>query len=313
MSNYVPAAYGEIMGYNSTMQPSTVHVKNTGLARFFKRYLLQEAMSVFDWTMPENWDRAYFLYVLYLWGYIAIVKTDKFGVIPQHGGLGGVNVFYGPEWILVNNPLFKKTYQLDINADCALLRLQPDYCGLFDLVDYYGDIMALAAETASVNLLNSRLSFVYGATNKASAESFKKLYDEIASGNPASFVDKALFDEDGKLRVQLFNQDVGGSFIVPELLDCLRTVRCMFLTDIGIPNVNVMKQSGVTDSEIAANDFETRAKCSLWLDELKKGCKIARDLFPGLKLDVNWRNDLRLEERGLESERSAFINSDRME
>ena len=270
-------------------------------------------MSVFDWTMPENWDRAYFLYVLYLWGYIAIVKTDKFGVIPQHGGLGGVNVFYGPEWILVNNPLFKKTYQLDINADCALLRLQPDYCGLFDLVDYYGDIMALAAETASVNLLNSRLSFVYGATNKASAESFKKLYDEIASGNPASFVDKALFDEDGKLRVQLFNQDVGGSFIVPELLDCLRTVRCMFLTDIGIPNVNVMKQSGVTDSEIAANDFETRAKCSLWLDELKKGCKIARDLFPGLKLDVNWRNDLRLEERGLESERSAFINSDRME
>ena len=84
----------------------------------------------------------------------------------------------------------------------------------------------------------------------------------------------------------------------------------MFLTDIGIPNVNVMKQSGVTDSEIAANDFETRAKCSLWLDELKKGCKIARDLFPGLELDVNWRNDLRLEERGLESERSAFINPD---
>ena len=309
MSNYIPAAYGEIMGYNSTMQPSTVHVKNTGLARFFKRYLLQEAMSVFDWTMPEKWDRAYFLYVLYLWGYIAIIKTDKFGVIPQHGGLGGVNVFYGPEWIIVNNPLFKKTYQLDINADCALLRLQPDYCGLFDLVDYYGDIMALAAETASVNLLNSRLSFVYGATNKASAESFKKLYDEIASGNPASFVDKALFDEDGKLRVQLFNQDVGGSFIVPELLDCLRTVRCMFLTDIGIPNVNVMKQSGVTDSEIAANDFETRAKCSLWLDELKKGCKIARDLFPGLKLDVNWRNDLRLEERGLESERSKNVDS----
>ena len=310
MSNYTPAAYGEIMGYNSQISPSTVHVKNTALARFFKRYLLQEAMSVFDWKMPEKWDRAYFLYVLYLWGYIAIVNTNKFGVIPQHGGLGGVNVYYGPQFIIITNPLLKQQYKLDINADCAVLRLQPDYCGLYDLVDYYGDIMALAAETAGVNLLNSRLSFVYGATNKASAESFKKLYDDIASGNPAAFVDKQLFDEDGKLRVTLFNQDVGGSFIVPELLDCLRTVRCMFLTDIGIPNVNVMKQSGVTDSEIAANDFETRAKCSLWLDELKKGCKIARDLFPGLELDVNWRNDLRLEERGLESERSAFINPD---
>lgn len=309
MSNYTPAAYGEIMGYNSQISPSTVHVKNTALARFFKRYLLQEAMSVFDWTMPESWDRAYFLYVLYLWGYIAIVKTNKFGVIPQHGGLGGVNVYYGPQFIIITNPLLKRQYKLDINADCAVLRLQPDYCGLYDLVDYYGDIMALAAETAGVNLLNSRLSFVYGATNKASAESFKKLYDDIASGNPAAFVDKQLFDEDGKLRVTLFNQDVGGSFIVPELLDCLRTVRCMFLTDIGIPNVNVMKQSGVTDSEIAANDFETRAKCSLWLDELKKGCKIARDLFPGLELDVNWRNDLRLEERGLENERSVALDS----
>lgn len=309
MSNYTPAAYGEIMGYNSQISPSTVHVKNTALARFFKRYLLQEAMSVFDWTMPEQWDRAYFLYVLYLWGYIAIVKTNKFGVIPQHGGLGGVNVYYGPQFIIITNPLLKQQYKLDINADCAVLRLQPDYCGLYDLVDYYGDIMALAAETAGVNLLNSRLSFVYGATNKASAESFKKLYDDIASGNPAAFVDKQLFDEDGKLRVTLFNQDVGGSFIVPELLDCLRTVRCMFLTDIGIPNVNVMKQSGVTDSEIAANDFETRAKCSLWLDELKKGCKIARDLFPGLELDVNWRNDLRLEERGLENERSAALDN----
>lgn len=313
MSNYTPAAYGEIMGYNAVQQPSTVHVKNTGLAMFFKRYLLQEAMSVFDWTMPADWDRAYFLYVLYLWGYIAILKTDKFGVIPQHGGLGGVNVFYGPKWIIVTNPLFKqRSYQLDINADCTVLRLQPDYCGIYDLVDYYGDIMALAAETAGVNLLNSRLSFVYGATNKASAESFKRLYDDIASGNPAAFVDKQLFDEDGKLRVQLFNQDVGGSFIVPELLDCLRTVRCMFLTDIGIPNVNVMKQSGVTDSEIAANDFETRAKCSLWLDELQKGCKIAREMFPGLELTVDWRNDLRLEKGGLESERRSIIDNGRL-
>lgn len=309
MSNYIPAAYSEIMGYNAVQQPSTVHVKNTALARFFKRYLLQEAMSVFEWTMPEEWDRAYFLYVLYLWGYIAIVKTDKFGVIPQHGGLGGVNVYYGPKWILITNPLLKTQYQLDINADCALLRLQPDYCGLYDLVDYYGDIMALAAETAGVNLLNSRLSFVFAASNKASAESFKKIYDDIISGNPAAFADAKLFDDDGKLRAALFNQDVGGNFIVQELLDCLRTVRCMFLTDIGIPNVNVLKQSGVTDSEIAANDFETRAKCSLWLDELQKGCRIAREMFPGLELDVKWRGDLRLEKGGLEDERRAIINN----
>lgn len=292
MSN-IPAAYSELNLYNAALSPSTVHVKNTQLARFFKRYLLQEAMSVFKWTMPESWDRAYFLYILYVWGYIAIMETDAYGVIPQHGVAGGYNMYYAPSFITVSNPVFKKTYTLDIDRDCTILRLEPDYCGLYDIVDYYGDLMALSAETAGVNLINSRLSFVFAANNKAMAESFKQLYDDIASGNPAAFADKKLFDDNGKLQAAFLNQDVAQSFIVPELLDCLRTIRCMFLTDIGIPNANIVKQSGVTDDEVRANDFETRAKCGLWLDELQKGCKKARAMFKGLELDVNWRDDLR--------------------
>ena len=52
MNSYI---YEFINSYNSTVSPSTVHIKNTGLARFFKRYLLQEAISVFDWKLPEKW------------------------------------------------------------------------------------------------------------------------------------------------------------------------------------------------------------------------------------------------------------------
>lgn len=294
MSNhFIPATYREINYYNGSLSPSTVHIKNSGLAQFFKRYLLQEAMSVFDWTMPEEWDKAYFLYVLYLAGNIGIIKTKKFGVIPQHGTLGGRNVFYAPHYYNIANPLFDRAYRLIIDQDCTVLRLEPDYFGLFDMVDYYGDMMALAAEAVGVNLVNSKLSFVFAAKNKAAAESFKQLYDEYAEGNPASFADKNLFDEDGKLLVQMFSQDVGGNFIVPELLDALRVIRCMFLTDCGIPNANIMKQSGVGASEVTANNFETRAKCGMWLEELRKGCRKAREMFPGLELDVDWRKELR--------------------
>lgn len=49
MNNTPPYDYEFINKYNAAVSPSTVHVKNTGLARFFKRYLLQEAMSVFKW------------------------------------------------------------------------------------------------------------------------------------------------------------------------------------------------------------------------------------------------------------------------
>ncbi len=294
MSNY---NYEFINEYNSMVSPSTVHVKNTGLARFFKRYLLQEAMSVFEWKMPETWDRNYFLYVLYVIGYIGIVDTDAFGVIPQHGGLGGYNVFYQPRYMLINNPLFSKTYRPVIGDECVCLRLQPDYCGLYDVVDYYGDLMALCAEAAGVNLLNSKLSFVFGADNKALAESLKKLYDNVASGEPAVFMDKSsLYDEDGNSRIMLFNQDVGGNYIADRLLDTMRTIRCQFLTDIGIPNANTQKRERLITDEVNANNFETIAKCSLWLEELKKGCKAARDMF-GIELDVDWREELKGEKQ----------------
>lgn len=292
-NRYVPKTYDEISAYNGALSPSTVHIKNTVLAQFFKRYLLQEAMSVFDWTMPEQWDKAYFLYVLYLTGNIAIMETEKYGVIPQHGTPGGRNVFYAPYYYTVANPLFDRAYRLIIDQDCTVLRLEPDYWGLYDMVDYYGDMMALAAEAVGVNLVNSKLSFVFAAKNKAAAESFKQLYDEYAEGNPASFADKNLFDEDGKLLVEMFTQDVGQNFIVPGLLDTLRVIRCMFLTDCGIPNANILKQSGVGASEVAANNFETRAKCGLWLEELQKGCRKARAMFPGLQLEVDWRKELK--------------------
>lgn len=307
MSN-PPYSFDFINAYNATMSPSTVHVKNTGLARFFKRYLLQEAFSVFDWKMPETWDKNYFLYVLYVIGFIGVIETDKYGVIPQHGGLGGYTVQYQPQYMVISNPLIAGTLKPVINEDCVCLRLQPDYCGIYDIVDYYGDLMALCAETAGVNLLNSKLSFVFGADNKTMAESFKKLYDQISGGEPAAFVDKNLFDDEGNLRVTMFNQDVGKNFIADRLLDTMRTIRCQFLTDIGIPNANTDKRERLVVDEVNANNFETRAKCAVWLDELKKGCERTRNMF-GIDLDVDWRGDLKQEVR--ENEQKAGDPADR--
>lgn len=290
-----PYFYDNVNAYNAFVSPSTVHVKNTGLAQFFKRYLLQDAMTPFEWTMPETWDKSYFLYVLYIIGFIGILDTDKYGVIPQHGTLSGYNIFYRPSKLIVTNPLFgARSYELTIGSDCTLIKLEPDYLGLYDIVDYYGDLMALAAETAGVNLLNSKLSFVFAADNKAGAESYKELYDKVASGEPMAVADKHLFDDMGNLRVQLFLQNVGQNFIADKLLDVLRTIRAMFLTEIGIPNANTQKKERLIKDEVNANNFETRSKCALWLDELQKSCRQASDMF-GIELSVDWREDIKEE------------------
>ena len=287
MSEYT---YEFINGYNSIISPSTVHVKNTGLARFFKRYLLQEAESVFEFTLPKTWSKNYFLTVLYVLGYVAIADIKPFGVIPQHCGLGGYTVQYQPYYVTIANPLFQSR-ELTIGRECEVIRLQQDYCGLYDIVDYYGDLMALCAETMGGNILNSKLSFVFAADNKASAESYKELFDRIASGEPMTVGDKKLFRDDGTLAVQMFTQNVGQNFIADKLVDTMRNVRNMFLTDIGIPNVNLAKKSGVTDSEVAANDMEVKAKVSLWYDSIREDMERVRNMFgiPESELNVSWR------------------------
>lgn len=288
----LPMFYNDINAYNSVMSPSTVHVKNTELAQFFKRYLLQDAMSVFKWGLPEGWDRAYFLYTLYIIGYIAVMKTPAFGVFPQHGYLGGRTVQYGPRYITIANPILKKSYKLIVDKDCTVLRLEPDYFGLYDLVDYYGDLMALAAEAVGGNLLMAKSGVVFGAKNKAVAESYKAVTDQILSGEPAAFADSKLFDQDGHLMAELFNAELGRNFIADRLMDVLYDIRCRFLTDIGIPNANRNKKERLNSDEVHANDTEVKSKCSLWLDELKEGCEKANAMF-GINLTVDWRDDLK--------------------
>ena len=274
----------------SQHSPSTVHTKNTELQRFFARYLLQKAMSVFKWDLPETWDRDYFLYVLYGIGYIAVINTDKYGVIPQQCGLDGYNIFYQPKRALVTNPLLRGLRRLEIGTQCTLIKLQPDYGSVMDLVGFYADMMALTAETAGVNLVNSRLSYVFFGKNKNAAESQKKLFDNIASGDPATFVDTSLYDvQSGNPSWIPFQQNVGQNYIAGDALADLRKWEMMFDTDVGIPNANTDKKERLISDEVNANNVEVTSKADLWLDQLQKSFAQTSKMF-GIKLGVEWRN-----------------------
>lgn len=285
-----PYMYDYINAEVSQHSPSTVHTKNTELQRFFARYLLQKAMSVFKWDLPETWDRDYFLYVLYGIGYIAVLNTDKYGVIPQQCGLDGYNIFYQPKRALVTNPLLKGLRRLEIGTQCTLIKLQPDYGSVMDLVGFYADMMALTAETAGVNLVNSRLSYVFFGKNKNTAESQKKLFDRVASGEPATFVDTALYDvQSGNPSWIPFQQNVGQNYIAGDALADLRKWEMMFDTDVGIPNANTDKKERLISDEVNANNVEVTSKADLWLDQLQKSFAQTSKMF-GVKLGVEWRN-----------------------
>ena len=280
--------YDYINLYSASRSPSTVHVKNTRLARYFRKYLLQKAFSVFKWTLPEEWDLDYFLYTLYCRGFIAILNTARYGTICQECSPGGYNLYYRPSYVIVTNPLIRETLTLNIDRDCVLLKLQPDYSSIMDIVSYYADQLALASEAMGVNLVNTKSGVVFGADGKAQAETFKKMFDNLSEGDPAVVIGKKLLNDDGSPNWFPFVQNVKESYVTSDILSDMRKIEAMFDTEIGIPNANTDKRERLISDEVNANNVETATRCELWLETIRKGLEKANNMFD-LSLAVDWR------------------------
>lgn len=284
----IPASYENINLYNASFSPSTVHVKNTALQRYFRKYLLQKAISVFKWNLPEEWDEDYFKYTLYGMGYIAVLNTKTFGVICQGGSLGGYNLYYRPAYIMITNPLIRGTITADIGINCAIIKLQPDYSSIMDMVGFYADKMALASEALDMNLVNVKTATIFGVQNKQQAESLKKMYDKMADGDPAVFIDKNLMDDQGQPNWFPFVANMTQQYISDKILSDLRKIEAEFDTEIGIPNANTDKAERLITDEVNANNVETATRCELWLESIRKGVDKANAMY-NLSISVDWR------------------------
>ena len=282
-------SYDFINRYNAHIEPSTMHTGENATTRYFTRYLIQKIISVFEFKgIPETWSKDYFLYTLFCFGFVAIVETDKFGVIPQHCSVFGYDVFYRPTNVNIANPLIRGNLTPRIGTECALIRMQPDYGSCMDIVSYYADLLSMATEALGVNLVNSKLAYVFACEDKTVAESFKKMYDQMNDGNPAVFADKKLFMDDGSPAWDTFQNNLKQNYIAKDILEDMTKIDARFCTEIGIPNVNMAKESGVTDNEVEANNVDTKTKASLWLETMQQGCRQANELF-GLDLSVDFR------------------------
>ena len=280
--------YDFINRYNASRNPSTVHSGENATAWYFRRYLIQKIISVFEFKgIPETWSKDYFLYTLFCFGFVAIVETDKFGIIPQHCSLFGYDVFYRPTNVNIANPLIRGNLTPRIGSECALIRMQPDYGSCWDIVSYYADLLAMSTEALAYNISNSKIAYVFACEDKTVAESFKKMYDKLNS-EPAVFADRKLFSDEGEPLWTTFQNNLKQNYIAKDILEDMTKIDARFCTEIGIPNVNMAKESGVTDNEVEANNIDTKTKASLWLETMQDGCRQANELF-GLDLSVDFR------------------------
>jgi hypothetical protein len=259
--------------------------------RYFVRTLLQMSMAPAELEVPDYWSLNYVLYMLYCRGYGAVFYTDEYGIIFNSCTLSGYDINYQPKYVSIANPLLpnEKYSGLEIGKDAALIRLRPDYGSIMDTVCYYAGQLATAASSLNINLINAKLAYVFACDNKTMAESFKKLYDEIGSGKPAAFADKKLFDDQGNLKVQLFQQNLSSVFIGMDMLETMRGLMNAFGSAVGIPNANVTKRERLNSEEVNANAFETAAIPLVSEEIISRDIAEAIRLFPELDGKLSFR------------------------
>ena len=289
-----PYYFDQINQWESHIVPGTMQARDSALSLYYRRFLALRAFAILDFTgAPDNWDTEYLKFVLMTWGAAAVIKTDKFGVIPQQCGYSGYNVYYRPTRALVVNPLFDRAYDLKIGEECELIRMSPDWRGIPDLIGHYADLMAMTAVNIITNLYNCRLSYVFAGKTKAQAESFKAMFDKVSAGNPAVFVDKALFGEDGNPQWLPFQQDLKSTFIIDELQKAEHTLLAEFYSHIGIPNIPFEKTERLNVAESTVYDYGTECLIDLWKRTINSTMDKVNDMF-GLNVRCDY-NDALLE------------------
>ena len=286
----VPTDFEGLNQYNS-MRSVAGRVQNDFNTAFYMRALYQRVLSGTTFKLPPAWLRGkrYFKNVLFNLGFIGIVKTPEYGIIPQICTFSGYGIFLQPVRILVNQPLV--SFDGEIGKDCELIHLCGDYRGIWDIVEHYAIRLSVAITSVDCALMNERISFLAAAKSKQANETLKYLYEKISAGEPFAVYDKAIKTDsldDNEEPIWTYSQDVASQYISDKLLADIDTILMQFDKEIGIAAVGEKKERMITD-EIAMQNEDSCARASTWFENLSDSFDLTNRLFPELNLSFSMR------------------------
>lgn len=309
---YFPLNYEQINITSGTHLPNTVKSYNNRTFAFWERALFQRACSTLIITMPEEWkkNKDLLYWCLFRYGFCCCGKDNDFGVGKWFNpcSLKGFDFYYRPTTAIVCNPYLKDETGKEADAsftigeDVELLKLTPDYMGIWDVIYYYAGKLAVADVAINSAIINSKFAFMIGGKNKAANEVMKKMFDKINQGEPAVFFDAKLANDgmDKEEPWQFLDRKVKESYIVTDLLRDFQTILNNFDTEVGIPTIPYEKKERMVTSEAESRQIDATSRSVIWYDTLKQSFDIANKFMDfgsdGLKVEL--RYDLIKQEGG---------------
>ena len=275
--------------------PNTYWKNGTKEYKYWFRSLLQKIDSsiIFD-GLPAGWNNDFFMICLWALGRVCVFKPDaelltsqgaKFVVdnvaVFQPCTLSGYDFYYQPNKAIVSNPVMNGSKTFTIGDTCELIKLTPDYCGIFDIIDYYATKLAEISKGIDVGLINAKMPVILTASSDAQAETLKKVYDKVQAGESlVIWGDETDAGEviPRKNAFEEWTQDYKKTYLVHNLLEDMQIILDSFYVEIGLP-VAIEKKERIITSEADFASAQSQARISCWLETLKESLVKVNKMF----------------------------------
>ena len=295
--DYKPLNYRNLNIAENTFMPNTVKSYNNRTFNYWARSLFQRACStiIFD-KIPEAWEGApkdFLYYCLFRYGFVAVFDLPEYGITFNPCTLSGYNIYYQFTNAIISNPAIEKGLNLEIDKECALLRLTPDYMGIYDIIAYYAEKISTLDVALNTALINSKIGMVLAAKTRNAALGLQMALDKINRGEPAVILDKTIVDDAQTHEdpFQLIDRDVGRNYISDRLLNDFQTLINNFDTEIGIPTLPYQKRERMVTSEAESKIIDSTSRSVVWFDTLTASIDNIKKLYPDINLSAKLRYD----------------------
>lgn len=299
---YAPLNYNLINVAAGSYNPSTQKYDCYSMA-YWERALFQRAMYSLEIDFDDvitGRNKDFIIYCLFKFGYVAFWNDDKYGLSFNPCTLKGYNMYYQPTGVLISNPAFDKTLDLEINKDCCIIKLTPDYIGIWDIIEHYAQKLSNMDPAIDTSLLVARVPYIWRAKSKAASESIKKFFDKIFKGEiTVGLDDRIIPDLDNKNNenpfdfiTTLFTKE---SYITDLQLRDQQTLINQFDREIGIPTIPYEKKERMVTSEADSTIIDSQSRITIWKQSLEESFKEIKQLYD---LDFSVKTRLELMQGG---------------
>lgn len=246
------------------------------------------------------WDIDALKYALFFIGYMGVFESKKYGVVPQPGTIAGYGLQYQPTGFIVNTPYFQFGRPLRIGVECELIKLTPDYTGVFDIITKYASELKEIDTSIRSAARGSRFAYALIADSDKSARTMKAIREKIINGDDVIIDEKVVRNkaDADQLPWYQFDRDLKQNYILGDLLEARRNTLVDFYREIGVRMLDDKKERMIT-GEVAAGNAETFIRSEVWAEALKTSLAKVNAMFgTQLQMEINEPDMPGMEEGG---------------